>query len=116
MFEYQPAKMAREVAAQLEAAVWRNKIANDTLTAKWAHLFENITPPDEVVHITAALIMATQGGVSHSYLYAMALTAWTYGVVWGFDAINDERLRLWDGQPLEFPWDDATEYPPKEGL
>lgn len=115
-FEYNPDHLAREVAAKLELSMWREKLSNDALTAKWAHLFDHIEPPEDVINVTRSLLMATQGSISPAYLYSISLAAWTYGVAWAFNQINDEKLRLWEGTVLDFPWMDAKDYPAREGF
>lgn len=114
-FPFQPMGLARKIAGELKLADWRVKLRDDTRTKRWADLFDRIEPNDGVVEATAMLLNATNGGVAPHYLFGVVLAAYAYGFADACDKLADEDITLWNGKPLDFPWDESPKIPAPEG-
>lgn len=110
---FEPMKIAENVSKNLQLSAWREKVGEETITMRWKHLFEKIEPNEHIITKgTGALIRATSGTISPSYLFSIMLAMWTYGAADMASMLADEEITLWEGQPFDFPnWENEVDHP-----
>lgn len=98
--------IANHMAKMFQVKEWRDKIREEEETAKWAYIFDKVEPDmDKIIDCAAIIIRATGVTGVANWLVTIATVLWTYGYAQALTDLANEDITLFEGQPLDFPWD-----------